>query len=429
MVELTAWQHGFNRQVRVPGDKSLTHRAILFSAVAHGDMEIEGWLDAADTRSSLGLVQALGVQLVESSARRVVLRSSGLLEEPSAVIDCGNSGTTMRLATGLAAGVAGLVVLTGDESLVRRPMQRVIDPLAQLGVTVLSRGGGYAPLALRGGRHRGGQFVLPVASAQVKSALLLAGLSADEAVSVQEPTRSRDHTERMLKVMGASVNVAGLRTTVQPGRLNAIGFDVPGDPSAAAFWCALAAVAPDRVVTVPNLLFNPTRTGFFRVLQRMGSRLKWEEAGQVPEPWGTLTVSGMVQQAIVVEAAEIPAMVDEVPLLALLATQCEGTSVIGGAGELRVKESDRIRVTTEILRTMGAKIEEQPDGWVIEGPTPLHGAAVDGRGDHRMAMLAAVAATVARGHTQLTGEDSVRISYPRFFEQYWALKNGTSSRF
>jgi 3-phosphoshikimate 1-carboxyvinyltransferase len=424
MVELTTWLQGFDAEVRVPGDKSLTHRAILLSAVARGDMEIEGWLDAADTRSSLGLVQALGARLLECNERRLVLRSSGILQEPASVIDCGNSGTTMRLATGIAAGVAGLVVLAGDESLARRPMQRVTDPLTQLGVAIWSRRGGYAPLAIRGGRHGGGQFVLPVASAQVKSSLLLAGLSADEKVCVEEPAQSRDHTERMLKAMGGTIEVQGMRSTVQPSELKAINFKVAGDPSAAAFWCALAALAPDRRMTVPNLLFNPTRTGFFYALQRMGSILKWREIGQVPEPWGSLTVSGMVRQSIVVQAQEIPAMVDEVPLLALLATQCEGTTVIGGAGELRVKESDRITVTAEILQAMGAHVEERPDGWLIEGPTPLHGARVDARGDHRMAMLAAIAATVAQGPVQLIGEDSVRISYPRFFEQYWSLKTG-----
>lgn len=421
MRELKGWVGRVDASVEVPGDKSLTHRAILLAAMGRGDMVIKGWLDAADTRSSLGVAQAFGAQLVEAARDRLVLRSVGEIQEPTTVLDCGNSGTTMRLATGIAAGSAGLVVLAGDASLSRRPMARVVDPLSELGLTICSRRGGLAPLAVQGGAHRGGQFALPVASAQVKSALLLAGLSADGVVTVREPILSRDHTERMIAAMGGTVAVGPEGVSVTPSALTNIEVEVPGDPSSAAFWCAIAALAPERAVTVRNMLFNPTRTGFFRVLENMGCPVSQETAGTIPEPFGAVTVASGRLSALRLDASDIPAMVDEVPLAALLATQAEGTTVITGAQELRVKESDRIHVTAEILQTMGAQIVEQADGWIIQGPTELHGGAVDARGDHRMAMLAAVAATAARGPVYLSGDDSVAISYPGFFSQYETL--------
>lgn len=421
MIELQGWPEPFDVTVPVPGDKSLTHRGILFSALAQGDMELSGWLNAADTQSSLHVVRALGVEVIEESVGRIVLRGTGRPQEPACVLDCGNSGTTMRLATGVAAAVPGMVMMSGDQSLTRRPMARVVDPMQRMGLTILTRRGGYAPLAMQGGTHSGGLFTLGVASAQVKSALLLAGLSADDPVTVQEPMFSRDHTERLLAAMGGDIDLGPHGVTVKPGDLHGMAFRVPGDPSSAAFWSALAALAPNRRVTIPSVLFNSTRVGFFHVLERMGINVAWTETGNTPEPWGSVSVTGTASNPITVTAADIPAMVDEVPLLALLATQVSGTSVIRGADELRVKESDRVQVTAEILLAMGAQLDIHPDGWTIYGPTPLHGARVNGHGDHRMAMLAAVAATVAQGNTWLSGEESVAISYPEFFSQYRML--------
>jgi 3-phosphoshikimate 1-carboxyvinyltransferase len=419
MIELSRWEHAFNIELEVPGDKSLTHRGILMSALAMGDMELTGWLDAGDTRSSLRLVQALGVEIREETAGRLVLRRGPAVHEPEDVIDCGNSGTTMRLAAGLLAGLPGLSVLTGDASLRRRPMARVAEPLREgLGVRIWTKSDGRAPIAVLGGGHHGGRVALQVASAQVKSALLLAGVTAEEAVSVVEPQATRDHTERLIAAMGGSVAVQGRTITVMPSDLRGLSFQVPGDPSSAAFWFALAALQTGRRVAVRSLLFNPTRVGFLRVLEAMECRVEWSETGRVPEPYGAVAVSGLPRRPVAVSAEEVPSMVDEVPLVALLATQAPGRSVISGAEELRVKESDRIHVTATILEAMGAQIEERSDGWVIEGPTPLKGADVDAAGDHRMAMLTAIAATIAEGPTRIRGEESVAISYPAFFEGY-----------
>lgn len=419
MMELASWEHELDVEIEVPGDKSLTHRGILMSALALGDMELTGWLDAGDTRSSMGLVQALGVEIREQTPERLVLRRTDALHEPQGIIDCGNSGTTMRLGAGVLAGIPGLSVLTGDASLRRRPMARVAEPLRDgLGVQIWTKSDGRAPMAVRGGPHPGGRVDLQVASAQVKSALLLAGVSAADAVSVVEPRTTRDHTERLLAAMGGSVEVQGRIVTVQPSQLRGLSFHVPGDPSSAAFWFALAALGTGRRVTVRSLLFNPTRVGLLRVMEAMGCRVEWSEAGRVPEPYGSVAVSGRPERAVAIGAEEVPSMIDELPLAALLATQAPGQSVISGAEELRVKECDRIQVTAKILRAMGAAIEERPDGWIIEGPTMLRGADVDAAGDHRMAMLAAIASTIAEGPTRIRGEESVAISYPSFFAGY-----------
>jgi 3-phosphoshikimate 1-carboxyvinyltransferase len=426
MVELTAWTRPIEARIAVPGDKSLTHRGILFSAIAEGEMVLEHWLDAADTRASLALVQALGVEVREASPERLALVRPPRLREATAPVNCANSGTTMRLGAGIAAGVDGLTILTGDTSLSRRPMARIIEPLRTMGVTVLSRQSGLAPLAIAGGQHRGGTFTLPVASAQVKSSLLLAGLTAEEPVRVIEPALSRDHTERLIGAMGGRIERQGLSVTLTPGRLDAMAFRVPGDPSSGAFWAALAAISENRQIVVESMLFNPTRTGFYRLLAQMGAHVQWETVSDMPEPWGHVTVRGKVHHAVTVEGEDIPQMIDEVPLVALLATQCAGPTIVRGAEELRVKESDRIRVTGEILRAMGAQVEELPDGWIVEGPTRLHGAEVDAQGDHRMAMLAAVAATIADGVVRLRGEDAVSISYPEFFGQYGAMRDNSA---
>ncbi len=424
-MRLQPWRRAVQAEVVVPGDKSMTHRGILFSALARGTTEVRGWLDAEDTRASLALVQQIGVRIAEHTRERLVLSSPGLdgVTEPEQVIDCRNSGTTMRLGLGLLTAVSGLSVLTGDESLRRRPMRRVLDPLARLGVTVFSRSGGLAPVAIQGGPHRGGEVTLAIASAQVKSALLLAGLSAQEPVTVTEPVLSRDHTDRLLRAMGARVESAGLSVRVYPGALQPAIVDVPGDPSSAAFWAALAALLPGSAITVPSVLLNPTRAGFFDVLERMGVSVRRAVRAAEPELVGDLSIRGSPIAPVSVEEADIPKMIDEVPLVALLATQAPGTSTIRGAKELRVKESDRIHVTANILTAMGARVQELEDGWIIDGPTPLCGARLHAQGDHRMAMLAAVAAAAAQGDSELEGAQVVQISYPQFFAQYQALRD------
>lgn len=425
MKTLRGWHGPIEAEVRVPGDKSLTHRGILMSLLVDGEMELYRWLDAGDTRSSLELVQALGAVVVEDTPERLVLRAPAKLLEPRDVIHCGNSGTTMRLSCGILAAVPGMTILTGDASLSKRPMARVIAPLRQFGVNIQSRDGGFAPLVIRGGQHGGGVYEMPVASAQVKSALLLAGLTAQDATTVVEPVATRDHTEKLIAAMGGQILRSADKSTVYPSALHGIDFRVPGDPSSAAFWATLAALHPGSRMVLPNTLFNPTRVGFFHALQRMGAKVGWSPTGTVPEQYGTIVVEAGPLQGVTIAADEVPAMVDELPLLALLATQANGRTVIAGAQELRVKESDRIAVTTTILQAMGAPVEEQPDGWVIDGPVALSGARIDAVGDHRMAMLTAIAATVAyTGDTQLVGEDSVTISYPDFFSTYFEVVRG-----
>jgi 3-phosphoshikimate 1-carboxyvinyltransferase len=286
---------------------------------------------------------------------------------------------------------------------------------------VLSRASGLAPVAVAGGAHRGGRFELAVASAQVKSALLLAALTAQGSVTVREPVLSRDHTERLLRAMGAHVAAGPEGVAVEPGPINNIAIRVPGDPSSAAFWCAAAALSDARSVTIRHMLFNPARTGFFRLLEAMGCQVSWDQEGIVPEPYGAVTVRGGALSPFKLDAEDIPAMVDEVPLAALLATQAGGISEIRGAHELRIKECDRIRVTTEILGAMGASIQEVSDGWIIAGPTALKGAVANAHGDHRMAMLAAIAASIATGPSAISDGDSVAISYPQFFDTYAGL--------
>ena len=421
MMTLNPWSTFTSAKLSVPGDKSMTHRGILMSVLADGEMVLDDWLDSQDTRASLALALAFGALVVEDSPKRLVLRSPGTLKVPGHVVDCANSGTTMRLALGIAAACPGLTVLSGDASLSRRPMARVIEPLSRLGISIRSRAGGFAPLAIQGGSHQGGSCRMTVASAQVKSALLLAGLTAEGPLTVEEPIPTRDHTERLIEAMGGSLQREGSRITVTPGSLNAISFRVPGDPSSAAFWAALAVLWPASEVEMTGIMFNPGRTAFFHALTAMGAQVRCDRQGSLPEPWGSISVTRESLRAITIGADTIPAMIDEVSLLALIATQSRGVTVVRGAGELRVKESDRIRTTHDILRAMGGRIEELEDGWRIEGPTPLHGASVDARGDHRMAMMAAIAATIAEGPTYLTGEESVAISYPQFFQQYHQL--------
>jgi len=421
MIRLTPWRHPLSATVAVPGDKSLTHRGILFAAVASGVSRVTGWLDAQDTRSSLRLVQQLGVEIKELTPETLVLESPGLfgLREPEDVVDCGNSGTTIRLAAGLVSAVPGLTVFTGDASLRKRPMRRVLEPLASLGVRSLARQDGYAPFAVAGGPHQGGTVEMTVASAQVKSSLLLAGLSASAPLTVREPVASRDHTERLLAYLGVPIRVSGTTVTVEPvRRVEPLDFAVPGDPSSAAFWAALAALLPESRLYLPHLLLNPTRTGFFQVLERMGASVRSTVVQTAPEMVGDVEILPGRLTATRVTAEEVPSLIDEIPLVALLATQAEGVTEIQGAHELRVKESDRIQVTADILSRMGAAVEPRPDGFRIEGPTRLKGAEIDAHGDHRMAMLAAVAAAIADGETVIHGAEAVAISYPGFMAQY-----------
>lgn len=405
--------------VDVPGDKSISHRALLLGAMAHGTTEIRGLLQGDDCRATMAALRSLGVKIVESpdGMIRVAGRGVEAWREPEAILDAGNSGTTLRLLAGLLAGRPFCSLLTGDDSLRRRPMRRVVDPLRAMGATVLGRAdGAYAPLAIRGGSLRGIVWRSPVASAQVKSAILLAGLQAEGATSVTEPLVSRDHTERMLSAFGAAARQDGTTVTVAGGaRLAATALAVPGDLSSAAFFVVAVAAREGAAIRVRNVGVNPTRTGLLDVLERMGAVVRRErphvEAG---EPVADLVVEGRRLRGVPIGPELIPRVIDEVPALAVAAALADGETVISGAAELRVKEVDRVSAVADELGRMGAAISPTEDGLRIQGNATLRGAVVSSRGDHRMAMSLAVAALLADGETVIRDVACVNTSFPGF---------------
>lgn len=412
----------------VPGDKSISHRALILAALAVGETTIEGLATGADVRSTARALRQLGVRVDETDGR-VIVRGAGAkgLETPVEAIDCGNSGTTMRLLAGVLAGAGIAATLDGDESLRRRPMGRVLEPLRAMGAKASgtrAEGGDRerAPLRLDGGGVlRGSDHRLPVASAQLKTALLLAGLRADGPTRVWEPHLSRDHGERMLQAFGADLRRdADGWIGIRPGALRSPGtIRIPGDPSSAAFLIAAAILLPGASIELENVGLNPTRTGWIEVLRRMGARVEAEARGVAAgEPAGTIRArGGAALVATDVSPEEIPALVDEVPILAVVATQATGTTTIRGAGELRVKESDRLAGIAASLRRMGAAIDETTDGLCIHGPTPLAGATVDADSDHRLAMSLAVASRIASGETTIRGAEWADVSFPGFYER------------
>ncbi len=419
-------------RVKVPGDKSISHRALLFGAIAEGTTRIEGLLPAEDPISTAACLRAMGADISPIADGEVItVQGVGLdgLQEPSEVLDCGNSGTTMRLMLGLLAGRDGRhFVLNGDESLRRRPMQRVGQPLSMMGADVRGRGqGNFAPLAVQGSKLRGAVVGTPVASAQVKSALLLAALTADGATTVIEPAHSRDHSERMLKAFGADLDVGGemgRHITVRPGaRLQGQHVVVPGDISSAAFWLIAGALVPEADLTVENVGLNPTRTGVLEVLKQMGARIDVLNQRDVAgEPVGDLHVVHGPLKPFHFGEEIMPRLVDEVPILSVAACFCEGESSITGAAELRVKETDRLAVMARQLKAMGADIEEHPDGLTIRGGRPLRGAQLDSETDHRVAMSLAVAALMADGDSTLARSEAAAVSYPTFWSDLERLQ-------
>ncbi|MEB3266297.1 MAG: 3-phosphoshikimate 1-carboxyvinyltransferase [Cyanobacteriota bacterium] len=418
--------------VRVPGDKSISHRALLFGAIAEGETRIDGLLPAEDPLSTAACLRAMGVAVspIEAGAT-VTVRGVGLdgLQEPDTVLDCGNSGTTMRLMLGLLAGRTGRhFVLSGDASLRRRPMKRVGDPLVAMGATINGRrSGDLAPLAVQGVRLRGATIHTPVASAQVKSAILLAGLTADGPTTVIEPALSRDHSERMLRAFGADLRQAGAgapAVTVTPGaRLQGQAVVVPGDISSAAFWLVAGAITPGATLTVENVGLNPSRIGILEVLEQMGAAISILNRRDVAgEPVGDLRVTHGPLRPFAIGGDLIPRLVDEIPVLAVAACCADGPSTIADAAELRVKETDRLAVMARQLGAMGARVQERPDGLLIEGPCPLVGAELDSETDHRVAMSLAVAALVATGDSLLHRPEAAAVSYPGFWDDLQRLR-------
>ena len=419
-------------EVQVPGDKSISHRALLFGAIAEGETRIEGLLPAEDPLSTAACLRAMGVEVSPIRAGEPVLvRGVGLdgFQEPADILDCGNSGTTMRLMLGLLAGRQGRhFVLSGDASLRGRPMARVAKPLAQMGAQIHGRSGGnLAPLAVLGQQLQGANIATPVASAQVKSAILLAALTASGPTTVVEPAQSRDHSERMLRAFGADLVVGGhnnTTVTLSPGAsLHGQQVVVPGDISSAAFWLVAGAITPGAELTVQNVGLNPSRTGVLDVLEQMGARNKVvNERDVAGEPVGDLQVSHGPLRAFSIDGEIIPRLVDEIPVLAVAACCAEGVSRIAGAAELRVKETDRLAVMARQLRAMGAQLEELADGMTINGGGQLHGAQLDSETDHRVAMSLAVASLVAQGDSSLARADAAAVSYPNFWQDLERLR-------
>jgi 3-phosphoshikimate 1-carboxyvinyltransferase len=414
--------------IAVPGDKSVSHRSVLVGAVGEGETRVRGFGASADTQATVAAVRAMGVR-VDQEGDELVVHGVGLggLRPPDGPIDCANSGTLMRLLAGLVAGNGGRFELTGDASLSSRPMERIGEPLRRMGAT-FETDEGRPPLVIEGGNLKGITYELPVASAQVKSALLLAGLTADGPTTVVEPVPTRDHTELMLRAAGVRVTRRGKRITVQPAaRLQLPDVQVPGDPSSAAPFIAAASLLAGSELTIHDHGLNPTRTGFLEVLGRMGGRLNVlhrRRAGA--EPIGDLEVRPAELVATRVTGAEVPLLVDEIPLLALVAGMARGNTTIRGAEELRVKETDRVAAVVDALRPLGLRVEALDDGFRIRGvpARPRGGGTVDSRGDHRIAMLGAVAGLVSREGVRIEDDEVVAVSFPGF----WDLLDAVTQR-
>jgi 3-phosphoshikimate 1-carboxyvinyltransferase len=420
---------GLSGQVPAPADKSISHRAALLGAMASEPVRIENYLHAADTDSTLAAVRALGA-LVEERDREVVVRGAGLREarEPPGTIDVGNAGTLMRLLPGWLASQEGRsFTLDGDSSIRRRPVDRIAEPLTQMGASIDASGGRFPPFHVHGSHLRAISYELEVASAQVKSCLLFAGLAADGVTTVGEPARSRDHTERMLLQAGVAIHRNGRHVTVvNTDELLLDRVTVPGDASSAAFLVTAGVLVPGSRLLIRNVGVNWTRTGFLRILRRMQGIVLGdleEETGELSpeEPVSELDVAHGVLEGTVVEADEVPLAIDELPLVALLGCFAEGETHVLGAHELRVKETDRIDGVVEGLSGLGARIEATDEGFVVEGTGGLRGGRLDARGDHRLAMMGAVAGLASQEGVEVVGMDAAAVSYPGFLEDLQAL--------
>ncbi|UPW85355.1 3-phosphoshikimate 1-carboxyvinyltransferase [Lysinibacillus sp. Ag94] len=410
----------------IPGDKSISHRSVMFGAIATGKTTVDGFLLGEDCLSTIDCFRKLGVK-IDVEGTNVSIDSPGIegWQEPTEVLYTGNSGTTTRLMLGILAGSTVHSVMTGDASIGKRPMRRVIDPLRQMGAQISGRANGqYTPLAIQGTALQAIDYHMPVASAQVKSAVLLAGLRAEGTTIVREMEVSRDHTERMLRQFGAQVDEVDGVISLKGGQtLTGTHVSVPGDISSAAFFLVAGAICEDSKITLENVGINPTRDGIIEVLHNMGASLTLmpNEDSQT-EPTATITIETLTLRGTTIEGDIIPRLIDEIPILALLATQANGKTIIKDAEELKVKETDRITAVVDELKKLGANIEATGDGMIIEGPTPLRGASLKTYGDHRIGMMGAVAALITDGAVTLDDAECIAVSYPSFFEHIEEVK-------
>ena len=419
-MEFTKAPQGLKGQITVPGDKSISHRAVMFGSIAKGTTEICGFLQGADCLSTISCFRQMGVE-IENLGDRVLVHGRGMhgLKAPAGMLDCGNSGTTTRLICGILAAQPFSSAVTGDASIQKRPMKRIMEPLSQMGASISSlRNNGCAPLAIEGRPLHGIHYTSLVASAQVKSAILLAGLYAQGETSVAEPALSRDHTERMLRYFGAEISSKGATASIRPARdLSGAKVLVPGDISSAAYFIAAALMVPGSELLIRHVGINPTRDGILRVCRQMGADVQvLNRRDEGAEPTADLLVRHSPLKGVVIEGEIIPALIDELPVIAAMACLAEGETVIRDAAELKVKESNRIRIMAQGLSAMGADVTETEDGMIIRGGRPLHGAQIDSRLDHRIAMTFAVAGLCAEGVTEVSRAECVNISYPGFYE-------------
>ena len=421
-IDASQLPQGLCGRITIPGDKSISHRALMLGSLAEGETKIRGLLLGEDPRSTAACFSAMGAEISELNSELVTVRGIGLgnLKEPLDVLNAGNSGTTLRLMLGILASHPNrFFTVTGDSSLRSRPMSRVVNPLRQMGANIWGReSGARAPLAISGQNLKAIHYQSPVASAQVKSCIMLAGLMVDGETIITEPERSRDHSERMMAAFGANVSVdVDTNTVAIRGGTKLIGQEVtvPGDISSAAFWLVAASIVPNSDLVIENVGINPTRTGILEVLAEMGADITYENEREVTgEPVADLRVRSAVLKACKISGAVIPRLIDEIPILAIAATCAEGITIIEDAAELRVKESDRIVAMVKELTKLGANVTERPDGMAIVGGKTLTGTELESYDDHRIAMSLAIAALIAKGKTSINHAESAAISYPSF---------------
>lgn len=427
LLTLRSNRNGLKGEIEVPGDKSISHRSIMFGSIANGMTTVTNFLLGEDCLSTISCFRKLGV-LIEQDTQKVVIYGKGMseLQEPKDILDVGNSGTTIRLLTGILAGLHFHSTLIGDSSIGKRPMTRVVTPLREMGAKIDGREEGkYTPLSVRGGNLQSITYRLPVASAQVKSAILFAGLNADGITTVIEPVPTRDHTERMIQRFGGKISRHENEIQVEGGqKLLGTEIHVPGDISSAAFFLVAGCIVSNSSITLKNVGLNPTRTGIIDVLQNMGASMDIQiDAADDFEPTGTINVMSSKLKGTVIEGEIIPKLIDEIPIIALLATQAEGVTVIKDAHELKVKETNRIDTVVMELKKLGADIQATDDGMIITGGTKLTGAKVNSHGDHRIGMMLAVASQICEGEMILENVNAIAVSYPAFFEHLHILSN------